>query len=376
MPRLEVDVGRRRRRDRDRRRADPHAADVTDERGPLVQVGHVVRGVSGRVSDLEARRRSAAPRPPARSGSSWAPAASRPTAGPSRRRTAAWRCRRAGSGRPCGAHRARGRRPRSSGQRCTSEPLAPAWSRWMWVSSRARGRTSPSASSSTGRQDVGPGSISTSPTCQQPITRSRPRCMRSITRTAMNGLPARSQASVRSFVGRRRLVSRPSVPRRGSVGSVGLAARRARPLLQHPPSRQPRADSAERPAAAVARRRLVGSARETLRGVVGDRRELLGQFAGVVDDPVALDPDPVGIGVELLDPLVRRDDDLGRLDPRLLEPVLGFRRDWAVISSAVWWARCRIPEICSPTRSSARRTAASGERVACSSATSWLVCCT
>ena len=32
-----------------------------------------------------------------------------------------------------------------------------------------------------------------------------------------------------------------------------------------------------------------------------------------------------------------------------------------------------MPEICSPTRSSARRTAASGERVACSSATSWLV---
>ena len=51
----------------------------------------------------------------------------------------------------------------------------------MWVSSSARGRSSPSASSSVGRHDSGPGSTSTSPTCQQPITRGRPRCMRSIT---------------------------------------------------------------------------------------------------------------------------------------------------------------------------------------------------
>ena len=51
-------------------------------------------------------------------------------------------------------------------------------------------------------------------------------------------------------------------------------------------------------------------------------------------------------------------------------------RDWAVISGPVSWARWRMPETSSPTRSSARRTAASGERVACSSATSWLVLCT
>ena len=59
----------------------------------------------------------------------------------------------------------------SSGQRSTSEPLAPAWSRWMWVSSSARGRSPPSPSSSVGRHEVGPGSITTSSTSQEPITR-------------------------------------------------------------------------------------------------------------------------------------------------------------------------------------------------------------
>ena len=115
---------------------------------------------------------------------------------------------------------------------------------------------------------------------------------------------------------------------------------------------------------------------EALGGGLGQGQQLRGQIAGVVDDPVALDPDPVGVGVEVLDPLLRRGGDLGRLGAGLLEPVLGLARDCAVICSAVSWARWRMPEICSPTRSSARRTAASGERVACSSATSWLVCCT
>ena len=41
---------------------DPHAADVADERGPVVQVGDVMGGVAGRVGDLEARRRAAARR--------------------------------------------------------------------------------------------------------------------------------------------------------------------------------------------------------------------------------------------------------------------------------------------------------------------------
>src|SRR4051794_37282298 len=51
----------------------------------------------------------------------------------------------------------------------------------MWVKSNARGCSPPSAWSSVGRQDSGPGSTSTSSTCQHPITRGRSRCMRSMT---------------------------------------------------------------------------------------------------------------------------------------------------------------------------------------------------
>ena len=160
---------------------DPHAADVADERGPVVQVGDVMRGVAGRVGDLE-RAVEQASRHPVRTRrfALRARAPSRPTAGPCPRRRAgaALSSSRAGSIR-CGAPRSCTYTSRS-GQRSTSEPLAPAWSRWMWVSSSARGRSSPSASSSVGRHEPGPGSISTSPTCQQPITRGRPRCMSSM----------------------------------------------------------------------------------------------------------------------------------------------------------------------------------------------------
>ena len=39
---------------------------------------------------------------------------------------------------------------------------------------------------------------------------------------------------------------------------------------------------------------------------------------------MALDPDPVGVRVQILDPLVSGGDDLRRLDPRVLEPVLAL----------------------------------------------------
>src|SRR6476660_6313847 len=51
----------------------------------------------------------------------------------------------------------------------------------MWVTRNVRGRSPPSASSNVPKHDSGPGSTSTSPTCQQPITRGRPRCIRSMT---------------------------------------------------------------------------------------------------------------------------------------------------------------------------------------------------
>src|SRR4051794_38334253 len=71
---------------------------------------------------------------------------------------------------------------RRSGQRSTSAPLAPAWSKWMCVSSRARGRSSPSSASSVSTADSGPGSIRSPSTSHDPITRSRPWCFTSIKR--------------------------------------------------------------------------------------------------------------------------------------------------------------------------------------------------
>ncbi len=55
VPGLDVDVGRRRRREDVVRRRDPDAGDVADERGAarLVQEGDVMRGVAGRVLDPE-----------------------------------------------------------------------------------------------------------------------------------------------------------------------------------------------------------------------------------------------------------------------------------------------------------------------------------
>src|SRR6476646_4915538 len=53
----------------------------------------------------------------------------------------------------------------------------------MWVSSSARGFSSPIASSTVEIEDSGPGSTSAPSTSQQPITSGRPRCFTSITRT-------------------------------------------------------------------------------------------------------------------------------------------------------------------------------------------------
>ena len=87
-------------------------------------------------------------------------------AAPPRRRTAARRSPRAAPERPCAARRARARRPGRSGQRRRSEPVAPAWSKWMCVSRIARGTSPPSASSSVSSVDCGPGSTRTPSTSQ------------------------------------------------------------------------------------------------------------------------------------------------------------------------------------------------------------------
>ena len=51
--------------------------------------------------------------------------------------------------------------------------------------------------------------------------------------------------------------------------------------------------------------RLVGG-REAIGGRVGQAGELAGELAGVLDDLLALGPDPVGLGVEVLEPLLGR----------------------------------------------------------------------
>src|SRR5438105_321786 len=60
----------------------------------------------------------------------------------------------------------------------TSTPVAPAWSRWMWVSSSARGSIASRAST----LEAGPGSTTTPSSTYAPITRSRPRWCTSISR--------------------------------------------------------------------------------------------------------------------------------------------------------------------------------------------------
>src|SRR6478735_979598 len=70
----------------------------------------------------------------------------------------------------------------ASGHRRHSAPVAPAWSKWMWVSRIARG-TNPSRPSSSARcADSGPGSTITSSIAKQQIARGTPWCRTSISR--------------------------------------------------------------------------------------------------------------------------------------------------------------------------------------------------
>src|SRR5438045_4782555 len=69
-----------------------------------------------------------------------------------------------------------------SGQRSTRRPVAPAWSKWMCVSSSPRGSSPASPARRLATADSGPGSIKNPSTSHAPITRSLPRCCTSIRR--------------------------------------------------------------------------------------------------------------------------------------------------------------------------------------------------
>src|SRR4051794_23356145 len=72
----------------------------------------------------------------------------------------------------------------ASGKRRTTKPVAPAWSRWMWVSRIRRTSTSPSAANSPSTDEAGPGSTMTpSSGSWQQMTRGVPRWWTSSSRT-------------------------------------------------------------------------------------------------------------------------------------------------------------------------------------------------
>src|SRR6188472_534722 len=75
----------------------------------------------------------------------------------------------------------------TSGQRRTSAPVAPAWSRWMCVSRIRSGTVTPRASSSVRCEDSGPGSTSTPSCSKQQIASGRPRWRTSIWRGCAMG---------------------------------------------------------------------------------------------------------------------------------------------------------------------------------------------
>ena len=171
-PGLQVDVGRRRRRQHDAPARAADAGRVADERDRrrAAEVAHMVRRVAWRPGRLELvaddlervvlaehaqRDRRARPGP-------------RPTGDPCPRRTVATRSRAASTDRPDAARRVRARTPARPGTRSTSVPVAPAWSRWMCVSRIARTSAnarplSASLARSAGSVVDGPGSMSATP---------------------------------------------------------------------------------------------------------------------------------------------------------------------------------------------------------------------
>src|SRR5579875_3380009 len=262
----------------------------------------------------------------------------------------------------------------------------------MCVRSRARGRQPPNSSNNRPRPELGPGSTSTSSTCQHPITRSCPRWRTSITRIAGLGVSLgmvgtkrrhdrgrlRIRVGLWSRAGHMTLLRIRVLAAAAAVGSLRALVRELRALVrettlariltltgltaplaratgpeiglvrialsQHRGGLIRRLPIAPRLGRFVARlpgdggrgrlpgdggrgRRLLERllvSREAFRRRLGQRQQLTRQILRVLDDPVALGPDAVGLGIELLEPPLGVGDDLSGLLAGALEAILGL----------------------------------------------------
>src|SRR3954462_15705502 len=135
----------------------------------------------------------------------------------------------------------------------------------MWVSSSARGRSPPSASSSVSMDDWGPGSTSAPSTCQQPITWGRPKCITSITRIGFAyGCWGRSRRSLPAVAP----ASPPPTPSRNRIGE---------PLVRFERLPHPLLHAARRIAQLTARLLIAGPEGDAVGG--GDQLAQVGRLA-------------------------------------------------------------------------------------------------
>ena len=205
----------------------------------------------------------------------------------------------------------------------------------MWVSSSARGRSSPRASSSVGRQERRARvdqHVADLPAADHALAAE----VHEIDQTHSRHTSHRDSAGLC----RRR---RPSAAGRVALSGRGAGAPRspsdpsAGPASSHRRRRRgrPRAGDRSRPGGRSlvddlvltlgrlrvedrsfrrhrcrlvldGRGRFIVGRREALDRRLGQRHQLPRELARVVDDPLALGPDPVGLGVEVLDPLPAR----------------------------------------------------------------------
>ncbi len=241
FPCLQVDLGRRRRREHELPRRDAHTDGVAGvERAVPVEVRHVVPGVPGAREALEAQHVVTDEREALRPGR----ARARPTGRRRCRRRGGERWPRAGTGRGGEVRRPPRREPAARGARGRAR-LRRRRGRGGCATGAggrrrsARGRAPPGPASSAGTQVVGPQSKSASPssvsTRYDAITCGSPPWCRSIGSTVIVRSPRRPRPTAGSARARRCASLRR--PRCGPVRAPARGRRRGR----RPPRSRPRA---------------------------------------------------------------------------------------------------------------------------------------